>query len=170
MCITSPCPGWAVTVGVALYLADEIVFEPIGPVTESSIEVPDNISSLSIRAAGTAPITILGVDVVSSAPLVSVALPGAAPQLARPRLVPNPAAGPVRVLFALAQAGHARVSVIDEAGRRIRGLADGSLPAGAHSLSWDGRDESGRSAPPGLYFVRVESGSSTRVARLTRLW
>ena len=76
----------------------------------------------------------------------------------------------VRVVFALPQAARARVSVIDVAGRQVHGLADASFAAGAHELKWDGRDDSGNASAAGVYFVRIESGKSARVARVTRLW
>ena len=96
------------------------------------------------------------------------------------RLVgPNPltAAAPVtRVAFgAGAGLGPPRLRVLDALGRRVvRELAAGRNPSAAAdglplSATWDGRDETGRRLPPGLYFVTLEAGgrrSSVRVASL----
>jgi hypothetical protein len=168
-CITSPCPGWTVTVNGALYIVDEIVFQPLssGP-GALSISVPDYLTTMSLLASG-AELPLFDSNLESTAPIVGVENPGSSVDLAAARLSPNPATGAVRVLFAMPQAAHARVSVVDIAGRQVRQLAEGTLAAGAHDLSWDGRDVAGRASPPGVYFVRIESGSSARVARVIRL-
>jgi len=60
-----------------------------------------------------------------------------------------------------------RVEVLDLTGRRVRSF-DGPIPPTAE---WDGRDESGRALPAGVYLVRAETdaGPLTRsVVRLAR--
>jgi flagellar hook assembly protein FlgD len=37
----------------------------------------------------------------------------------------------------------------------VRTLAGGGLPAGEHTVVWDGRDDSGRSLSTGVYFIRA---------------
>ena len=76
--------------------------------------------------------------------------------------VPNPARGAAR--FTLtgggAGAGPVEVAVFDVAGRRVRALWRGTPAAGgAQALSWDGRDDGGRRAAPGVYYVRAAAGS-----------
>ncbi len=51
--------------------------------------------------------------------------------------------------------GRIRLEVVDVTGRRLRQLADRDFTAGSHDLKWDGRDDSGRSLPTGLYFARL---------------
>jgi subtilisin family serine protease len=54
--------------------------------------------------------------------------------------------------------GPASVLVYDTRGRRVCSLFEGPVLAGSQRLlSWDGRDASGASAPPGVYFVRFEA-------------
>jgi hypothetical protein len=78
-------------------------------------------------------------------------------------LAPNPARGEVR--FAVRGAvGAARIEVLDATGRRwwsVRG------PAGDSEWTWRGEGE-GRSAPAGIYFVRVED--SRGVTSMTLAW
>jgi hypothetical protein len=81
---------------------------------------------------------------------------------------PNPARGDVRLLFSLPVASDVDARVFDVAGREVQQLHRGSLAAGQHGLRWDGRDADGRSAPAGVYFARVETGGTTRVARIVR--
>ena len=48
-----------------------------------------------------------------------------------------------------------RLELFDLAGRRVRSLVSGVLPAGEVSREWDGRDEAGHGVHPGVYFVRL---------------
>jgi hypothetical protein len=41
------------------------------------------------------------------------------------------------------------------AGRRVRVLAAGGREKGLHAVTWDGMDETGRLARPGVYFYRL---------------
>lgn len=100
---------------------------------------------------------------------VPVAAPGRAGSGLELGLAPNPAAGPVSVRLALTTAGAMRLDVLDPAGRRVRALAAGVRAAGEHRLSWDGRDDEGRVAAPGLYFVRLQSEGGSAVRRFVRL-
>lgn len=71
----------------------------------------------------------------------------------------------------LAAPAEARVDLFDLSGRRVRNLAHRALPAGVTVLRWDGRDESGRSVPKGLYFARLTApgiAASARVPLLPR--
>ena len=47
------------------------------------------------------------------------------------------------------------VAVWDLSGRRVRGVYEGWDGVGVYERVWDGRDESGRLVPPGLYLYRV---------------
>ena len=77
-------------------------------------------------------------------------------RLSRPH--PSVTRGPVVCEFALPAARAARVEIFDATGRRVRSLLDGHTAAGAHLLSWDGRDTAGQATPSGVYFLRAASG------------
>jgi len=71
--------------------------------------------------------------------------------------VPNPFNPATTVRFTLARAGGVAITVHDAAGRAVRVLARGEFPAGEHTLVWDGRDDRGRPAGSGTYFLRMEA-------------
>lgn len=75
--------------------------------------------------------------------------------LARP--APNPARGASRIDFALPHETRVSLAVLDVAGRAVRRIFDGVLPAGEHTQRWDLRDASGSTVRAGLYFVRLEA-------------
>jgi flagellar basal-body rod modification protein FlgD len=57
----------------------------------------------------------------------------------------------------------------DVAGRLVRVIERGRLPAGVHRLSWDGRDRFGRDAPHGIYLATLTSGSERVAKKLVKL-
>lgn len=77
---------------------------------------------------------------------------------ARPLVVaPNPARGGCTLRFALPAAVAGTVAVHDLAGRRVALLESGGLARGEHAARWDGAAPSGRAAPSGVYFARLQT-------------
>ena len=80
---------------------------------------------------------------------------------------PNPAGRMMHFEFHLREGGTVTAEVLDVTGRRVSSLLrDEVLPPGIHRLAWDGRDGSGVHVAPGIYLVRVTSGSSAAVRRV----
>ena len=73
---------------------------------------------------------------------------------------PNPFASRTGVEFALAKEENVEAGVFDVAGRQVRSLYSGRLPAGPHRLEWDGWDMTGCRCQSGIYFIRVERGGT----------
>ena len=92
-----------------------------------------------------------------SAPLVGVGGEGPREVMFSPT-VPNPFTVSTRVSFTLPVAGHATLKLYDVAGRMVRTLENGDLPAGTYTRVWDRRTDRGTTAPSGLYFYRLEAG------------
>ena len=82
---------------------------------------------------------------------------------------PNPHRSGTDVRFSLAGRGQVHVEVLDPSGRLVRVLADRFLESGTHVLHWDGADDSGRVASPGVYFVRLRAGAVERTLRVVSI-
>jgi hypothetical protein len=81
--------------------------------------------------------------------------------------VPNPFNPLTRIRFELSKPGTVRLEVFDVAGRVVRTLVGGeSYPAGSHEALWDGRNESGRAVPSGVYVCRLVTEDSTATTRV----
>jgi glucose/arabinose dehydrogenase len=88
--------------------------------------------------------------------------PGVRPSL---RLVRSPAVGTAE-LRVIAGA-RVRVRVLDLAGRALRTLWDGPMTAASEfPITWDGRDEHGERARPGMYLAEVVSGAGRATVRV----
>ena len=82
---------------------------------------------------------------------------------------PNPAHGGTALRFGLPAEGRVSLALFDQQGRRIRDLIEGVVAAGEHVAAWDGRDNVGRLAPSGLYFVRLKAAGRTLTQRLVAI-
>lgn len=58
------------------------------------------------------------------------------------------------------------VDIHDARGARVQRVFSGSLEAGERALSWDGRDQQGRTVASGVYFARALVGERQLVGRL----
>ena len=117
----------------------------------SAVDVHGNQSGFALLTpAGTT-------DVGMTAPAVVA--------LARPR--PNPATAVAALGVALPREARVRLAIFDLAGRRVRMLADGVMPAGEHTVRWDLRGEAGTVVANGLYFARLEAEGRTLTQRFS---
>jgi bacillopeptidase F len=108
------------------------------------------------RLDALAAVTAARVDVPVAAPPAALMLSAA----------PNPFQSRVRFAFSVPSAGRSLLELFDLRGRRVRVLAG---RAAGGSISWDGRDEGGRSVPSGIYLARLTSGDKSRTERVLRL-
>jgi subtilisin-like proprotein convertase family protein len=79
---------------------------------------------------------------------------------------PNPFRGETSFRFGLPEAGIVRLSIYDVRGRMVATLAEGTYPAGIHTVTWDGRGADGRKAAGGVYFGRLAAGRYSATRRI----
>lgn len=82
---------------------------------------------------------------------------------------PNPSQGDVAFRFRLPAPGGASLDVFDLAGRRLQGWSWSRLPAGEHSVRWDGKTIGGGWAPAGAVLLRLTAAGSTLTRKAVRL-
>jgi hypothetical protein len=82
---------------------------------------------------------------------------------------PNPFKDLVSIDFALGAPAEVALAIYDVGGRRLRDLAGGTYPAGAHSITWDGSDSEGHPVGAGIYFYRFTSGPDRETGKLSLL-
>jgi hypothetical protein len=87
---------------------------------------------------------------------------------ARVRLLasPNPGPGGTTILCAMSARAPATLQLFDAAGRMVRLLHDGELPAGETSVAWDGRDEAGQRCSPGVYVARARTPGGVTATKI----
>ncbi|MEW5922451.1 MAG: lectin like domain-containing protein [Candidatus Zixiibacteriota bacterium] len=71
---------------------------------------------------------------------------------------PNPFNMATKIGFSLARAADVKLEIYNILGRKLATLLDQSLPAGNHTVQWDGLDMSGKPVASGIYFYRIQAG------------
>jgi hypothetical protein len=145
------------------------VTTPATPVEVASYDTPGSANALCIErdqvhvADGVCGILSLAIeDAPAAAPSASPAVASALPLACSP----NPCRGVTAVSFEMPAAGQVTLDVLDIAGRRVASLAQTSMPAGAHTVRWDGRDERGARLTAGCYFVRLSAGGTSTTRKV----
>jgi hypothetical protein len=72
---------------------------------------------------------------------------------------PNPFNPSTEIGFALPAPGSVEIEVFNVLGQRVNTLFSGELPAGEHSVTWQGDDAEGRQVSSGVYFYRLTTDS-----------
>ncbi len=80
--------------------------------------------------------------------------------------VPNPFNPQTVIVFETSRPGPVVMTVHDVRGRRVRDLLQQNLPAGRHTITWDGRDTRGQSVASGLYFCKLKAGQVEQLHKM----
>ncbi len=80
---------------------------------------------------------------------------------------PNPFNPRTTINFDVARTGRVTVAVFDVAGRLVRRLRQGTMPAGSHQVTWQGDGRDGRQVAAGIYFVQLKTDDIIDSRRIT---
>lgn len=70
---------------------------------------------------------------------------------------PNPFNPETTIRFEMPTSGQVSVKVYNTLGQLVQTLVEGTIDAGSHAVTWNGRDHSGQTVPSGMYFYRMEA-------------
>ena len=79
---------------------------------------------------------------------------------------PNPFNLSTTIGFTLPKYGFARLDIYSIVGQKVRTLLAENLPAGRHTVIWDGCDWSGIPVSTGVYLSRLVSGRQKTVQKM----
>ena len=82
---------------------------------------------------------------------------------------PNPFNPETQLRFTLPEAGRVTLEIYDGLGQRVRTLIAEVRSAGFYTVSWDGRDQSGRAVASGAYLAHLRSGEHRAVRKMLLL-
>lgn len=108
-----------------------------------------------------------GNDIPDECEATSVSIPG----LVDHNLVlhparPTPMSSRTTLSYTTSQPAVVVLTIHDVRGRLVRTVDAAVRAAGEHSVDWDGREESGALAAPGVYYARLQSGGEQRTTRV----
>ncbi len=82
---------------------------------------------------------------------------------------PNPFNPSTTIRYTLAAPVPVELHIYDAVGRKVRTLIDRKQQPGSYAVKWDGRDESGRVVPSGVYVYRIKAGRFRKSAKMLLL-
>ncbi|HOQ80236.1 MAG TPA: C25 family cysteine peptidase, partial [Candidatus Cloacimonadota bacterium] len=72
---------------------------------------------------------------------------------------PNPFNPETNIAFSLSEKGAVNIDIYNIKGQLVKHLVNEIMPAGRHSIMWNGRDDNNKSVSSGVYFYRMQSKS-----------
>ena len=83
---------------------------------------------------------------------------------------PNPFNPETTISFSVTQTSlFVTLEVYNIKGQKVKTLVNEVLPAGEHSVVWDGRDSNGKRVGSGIYFYKLEAGDYQKVRKMVLL-
>jgi hypothetical protein len=80
--------------------------------------------------------------------------------------MPNPFCSMMTLRYTLDASSTVQVRIYDQAGRVVRAVSEGTKAPGLHALTWDGRDQAGRTLANGVYVAEIAVNRAVYARRL----
>ncbi len=80
---------------------------------------------------------------------------------------PNPFNMATTIDFSLPGEGPVSLDIFNYTGQLVRRLVTGDMPAGSHSVIWDGLDDNGSTVSSGVYISRLAAGGKSSTMKMT---
>ena len=79
---------------------------------------------------------------------------------------PNPFNPSTNIVFELPRQTRVSVDIYNISGALVRRVLENSMPAGRHTVSWDGVDQYGAQVSSGVYLVQLKAGDNLLVRKV----
>lgn len=82
---------------------------------------------------------------------------------------PNPFNPETNIDLFLPKEQDVSLTVFNLLGQQVRTLVNSRLPAGEHTVLWDGKNDNGASSPSGIYFYRLYTPEFSQTNKMVML-
>jgi len=79
---------------------------------------------------------------------------------------PNPFNPSTKIQVGIPEAGNTLIVIYNTLGQKVRTLTDEFHAAGRFEVTWDGKDDAGRTVGTGVYLYRLVSGQKSMVKKM----
>ncbi len=79
---------------------------------------------------------------------------------------PNPVKDETKIVFVAPERGKVDIKIFDEEGRLVKTIISGTVAKGLNVFVWDARDEAGRRASSGIWFLKASFAKANLVVKL----
>ncbi len=84
-------------------------------------------------------------------------------------LNPNPFHDKVRICYQLNSTSRVNITIYDTSDNLVNMLHNNSQPSGRYTIVWDGRNQSGKKIPGGIYFLILNTGNKIYKEKLMKI-
>nr|HPR18713.1 FlgD immunoglobulin-like domain containing protein [Candidatus Cloacimonadota bacterium] len=78
---------------------------------------------------------------------------------------PNPFNPTTNILFSLPADSAVEMKVFNIKGQLVKTLVDETMAAGEHKVVWEGKNDRGKPAASGIYFIKIHTPQANRFLR-----
>jgi hypothetical protein len=82
---------------------------------------------------------------------------------------PNPFNPSTVIKYIINSPENVRITIYNSAGQSVREIVNGAQNIGEHSITWDGKDNSGMSLSSGVYFYQIYAGQYSQARKMVLL-
>ena len=82
---------------------------------------------------------------------------------------PNPFNSTTTITYSMPQQKNVILEVFNVKGEKIATLINSRVSTGSYTVTWNGKDNFGRSVPSGIYLCRIQVGSYQHTIRMLLL-
>lgn len=79
---------------------------------------------------------------------------------------PNPFNPSTTISYSLSLDSDVSIEIYNQKGQLVKTLVKGDMPAGKHSVVWNGTDSHGRATSSGVYFYKMQAGDYTTTRKM----
>ncbi|HDY90050.1 MAG TPA: T9SS type A sorting domain-containing protein [bacterium] len=79
---------------------------------------------------------------------------------------PNPFNPETVIPYRITETANVKITIYNVVGQHVKTLVNELTLSGSYSVTWNGTDEAGRQLNSGLYFYRIQAGTSTQTRKL----
>ena len=79
---------------------------------------------------------------------------------------PNPFNPTTTISYSVKTAGPVQLDIYNILGQKVKTLVNDNVPAGNHSVTWNGKDANNRNVASGIYFYRMKAGKYTSTKKM----
>lgn len=78
---------------------------------------------------------------------------------------PNPFTGQTTIPYTVNKPSTVNIEIFNMLGQKVKSLTNKNMNAGAYSVVWDGRNDSGKKLPGGTYYYSLKTGGTEQLSR-----
>jgi len=79
---------------------------------------------------------------------------------------PNPFNGFAQISYYVSGLNTIQITVFNLLGEKIKTIVNEQMPTGRHVIVWDGKDDRGKTMPPGIYLYRLSANNFNQVKKM----